>query len=145
MLSVDLRTATNEDQDFLFESYKVTLKPYVEWAWGWEEAFQRDSFQKHFPIAQFKVISINGSDAGGLYVEEQDSLRFIRLIYLLPAFQAKGVGRNLIEQEITKTKEAKKVLHLKVVKINPAKSLYDRLGFKVLEENDVTYHLHLPV
>jgi hypothetical protein len=44
-----------------------------------------------------------------------------------------------------KAKEVNKALHLKVVKINPAKSLYDRLGFKLLEENDVTYHLHLPV
>ena len=145
MLSVDLRSATDKDQAFLFESYKVTLKPYVEWAWGWDEAFQRESFLKHFPIAQFKLVSVDGSDAGGLYVEEQDSLRFIRLIYLLPEFQAKGIGRNLITQEMAKAKEVNKALHLKVVKINPAKSLYDRLGFKLLEENDVTYHLHLPV
>ena len=145
MISVDLRAATDKDQEFLYESYKTTLKPYVEWAWGWDEAFQRDSFLKHFPIAQFKVVSVNGSNAGGLYIEEQDSLRFIRLIYLLPEFQARGIGRNLIAKEMAKTKKMKKALHLKVVKINPAKSLYDRLGFMLLEENDVTYHLHLPV
>jgi GNAT superfamily N-acetyltransferase len=145
MPSFDLRMATSKDQDFLYESYKVTLKTYVEWAWGWDETFQRDSFRKHFPIIQFQIISVNGSDAGGLYVEEQESLRFIRLIYLLPEFQNKGIGRDLIVQEMAKAKEVKKALHLKVVKINPAKSLYDRLGFMLLEENDVTYHLHLPV
>jgi GNAT superfamily N-acetyltransferase len=145
MPSFDLRMATSKDQDFLYECYKVTLKTYVEWAWGWDETFQRDSFLKHFPITQFQVVLVDGSDAGGLYVEEQESLRFIRLIYLLPEFQAKGIGRDLIVQEIAKAKEVKKALHLKVVKINPAKSLYDRLGFKLLEENDVTYHMHLPV
>ena len=145
MSSVALRTATEEDQKFLYESYKITLKPYVEWAWGWDEKFQRENFQIHFPIPQFQVVSVDGSDAGGLYVEEQKSLRFIRLIYLLPEFQAKGIGHDLMKQEMAKAKEVKKALHLKVVKINPAKSLYDRLGFKLLEENDVTYHLHLPM
>ena len=145
MSSVALRSATEEDQKFLYESYKITLKPYVEWAWGWDEKFQRENFQIHFPIPQFQVISVNGSDAGGLYVEEQRSLRFIRLIYLLPEFQYKGIGHHMIVQEIEKAKAAKKSLHLKVVKINPAKSLYDRLGFMLLKENDVTYHLHLPV
>jgi GNAT superfamily N-acetyltransferase len=145
MPSFDLRMATSKDQNFLYESYKVTLKTYVEWAWGWDETFQRDSFLKHFPITQFQVVLVDGSDAGGLYVEEQESLRFIRLIYLLPEFQAKGIGRDLILQEMAKAKEVNKALHLEVVKVNPAKSLYDRLGFKLLEENDVTYHLHLPV
>jgi hypothetical protein len=92
MLSVDLRSATDKDQAFLFESYKVTLKQYVDWAWGWDETFQRESFLKHFPIAQFKVVSVVGSDAGGLYVEEQDSLRFIRLIYLRQSFRLKALA-----------------------------------------------------
>jgi len=145
MLNFELRAATADDQGFLFDSYKSTLQPYVDWAWGWDESFQRESFTKHFPVTQFKVITVEGGDAGGLYVEEQESLRFIRLIYLLPEFQGNGVGRQLIENEMERACAAKKALHIKVVKINRAKSLYDRLGFKLVEETDVTYHMHIPV
>ena len=37
-----LRSAQASDQDWLFGTYKATLKPCVEWAWGWDEIFQRE-------------------------------------------------------------------------------------------------------
>jgi hypothetical protein len=36
---------------------------------------------------------------------------------------------------------AHKPLVLKVIKINPAKRLYDRMGFKVVHEDDATFHM----
>ena len=143
--SVRLRRATAADRDFLFETYKTTLQRYVDWAWGWDEDFQRNGFWKHFPLEQFRVVTVDEQMAGGIFTEEQESLNFIRLIFLLPGFQSRGIGTTLLMEEVACAAKVSKPLHLKVVKINPAKALYDRLGFTLVEENDATYHMQLAV
>ena len=47
-------------------------------------------------------------------------------------FRGKGVGRQLIEElmKLAKTKFHIEILHLEVYEGNPAKKLYERLGFK---------------
>jgi GNAT superfamily N-acetyltransferase len=138
-----MRPVCEEDQEFIFDSYKATLKPYVEWAWGWNEEFQRNGFGKHHPREQFRVITVDGNRAGGIHTEEQETLNFVRLIFLLPEFQNRGLGSELLRYEAERANQAGKQLHLKVIKINSAKKLYERLGFQVIGEDDVTYHMHL--
>lgn len=141
MQMFELRLAEKEDTEFLFESYKITLKPYVEWAWGWDENFQRIGFHKHHPFASFQVISVAGERAGALYVEDQENHNHIKMIFLLPKFQNTGIGSNIFQQEMARAKKLNKKLTLKVIRTNRAKLLYERLGFSVVEENEATYHM----
>jgi GNAT superfamily N-acetyltransferase len=138
-----LRPALEGDKAFIFEAYKATLQPYVEWAWGWNEAFQRNGFWQHHPLDKFQVITMDGKTAGGLYTEEQVCIRFIRLIFLQSEFQNLGIGSKLLRQEAVHAAETGKQLQLKVIKINPAKKLYERLGFEVFAEDEHTYHMRL--
>ena len=141
--SIQQRPATEDDRSFLFQAYETTLRRYVDWAWGWNEEFQRTGFSKHFPIAQFRVITVDEQLAGGIFTEEQETLNFIRLLFLLPQFQGRGIGTALLHEEAAYARQMDKQLHLKVVKINPAKALYDRLGFTLVEEDSATYHMRL--
>jgi GNAT superfamily N-acetyltransferase len=143
MTKTQLRPATEDEREFIFDIYKATLRPYVEWAWGWDEAFQRDGFWKHHPIDQFRVVTVGDTIAGGIHVELQETLNYIRMIFLLPEFQRHGIGAELLLGEIARATAAGKQLHLTVIKINPAKKLYDRLGFVVVEEDDATYEMRL--
>ncbi len=143
--SIRLRPATEDDRGFLFQAYETTLKRYVDWAWGWDEEYQRAGFSKHFPLEQFRVITVDERLAGGIFTEEQESLNIIRLLFLLPEFQGRGIGTALLQEEATYARQMDKQLHLKVVKINPAKALYDRLGFTLVEEDSATYHMRLTV
>ena len=143
MTACTLRPALEGDKAFIFESYKATLQPYVEWAWGWDEAFQRNGFWQYHPLEKFQVITTVGKTAGGLYTEEQTGIHFIRLIFLLPDFQNLGIGSELLRQEALRAAETGKQLHLKVIKINPAKKLYERLGFEVFAEDEHTFHMRL--
>lgn len=137
--AIQLTRPTPDDQEFVFATYKATLRPYVEWAWGWDEAFQRAGFWKHHPLDQMQLIAVDGERAGVLHVEEQDSLHFIRTIFLVPEFQGRGVGARLLRGEIERARRQGKALQLKVIKINPAKRLYERLGFVVIDEDDTTH------
>ncbi len=136
-----LRSAQASDQDWLFDTYKATLKPYVEWAWGWDETFQREGFLKHHPLHEFQVVMFSDQMAGGLHVEEQDTRHFVRMIFLAPAFQNLGLGTRLLLSEMRKAHLLGKALHLKVVKINRAKALYERMGFKTVDHDQATFHM----
>lgn len=136
-----LRAATVEDSEFIFASYKISLRRYVEWAWGWDEDFQLSGFWKHHPLEEFRVITVGSTRAGAIHVQEQESLNFVRMIFLLPEFQGAGIGSELLRAEVARARELARQLDLKVIKINPAKRLYERLGFTVIGEDNVSYHM----
>lgn len=140
----ELRPARESDREFIFEIYKTTLQKHVEWAWGWNERDQRDGFWTHHPLSEFQVVSSGAATAGGVHVEVGESSNFIRMIFLLPEFQGQGLGSALLRQEADRARDSGKCLDLKVIKSNhPAKSLYERLGFVVVGEDGVTYHMRL--
>jgi GNAT superfamily N-acetyltransferase len=143
MAVFSLRPASEDDKGLIFETFKLSMRRYVEWAWGWDEEFQRHGFWTNLPIENFKVICVTGQSAGALYVEEHEQYHWVRTIFLKPEFQGLGVGSALLVQESARARSAGKHLVLKVIKINPAKRLYDRLGFKVVKEDDVTYSMQM--
>lgn len=90
---------------------------------------------------EFRIVTVAGKFAGAIHVEEEDALHFVRMIFLLPEFQGLGIGSRLLRDEIGRVQESGKQLHLKVIKINPAKNLYERLGFSVIGQDNATYHM----
>ncbi len=119
------------------------MRKYVEWAWGWDEEFQRNGIWENLPIENFKIICVTGQSAGALYVEESEQHHWVRTIFLKPEFQGLGVGSALLAQEADRAKGSNKKLVLKVIKINPAKRLYERLGFTIVKEDDATYYMQM--
>ena len=138
-----LRPATEDDKDFLFEVFKRSMRGYIAWAWGWDEEFQRQGLWKNLPVEHFKVVCVADEAIGALYVEESDEHHSIRTIFLEPGFQGRGVGTALLKDEGSRARKAGKPLVLKVIKINPAKRLYERLGFQVVKEDGATCTMQL--
>jgi GNAT superfamily N-acetyltransferase len=143
MVEFSLVSASESDKEFIFEAFKTTMREYVAWAWGWDDEFQRNGFWTHLPVQNFKLVYVAASKAGALYVDEGETCHDIRTVFLLPKFQGFGVGSALLAQEARRARDAQKSLALKVIKINPAKGLYDRQGFRVVKEDDKTYHMQL--
>ena len=134
----ELRQALPDDCEFLFDTYKLTLREHVEWAWGWDEDFQRNGFWTHHPIRDFQMILVEGQRAGGLHVEVLPEQHFVRMIFLHPEFQRQGMGSLLLRQTYQQARDAGKPLYLKVIKSNPARRLYERLGFHLMDEDATT-------
>ena len=68
----------------------------------------------------------------------KDGIYKLHKIYVLPQQQGKGIGKLLIEDiiEAVKNKNAATLL-LNVNRYNKAKDMYERLGFKVIGEEDI--------
>jgi ribosomal protein S18 acetylase RimI-like enzyme len=76
------------------------------------------------------VIVADGEPAGRLYVARwEDEIRIVD-IALLPEFRGRGVGSALLGELIEESDAAGKPLSIHVEMNNPARPLYDRLGFE---------------
>jgi ribosomal protein S18 acetylase RimI-like enzyme len=76
------------------------------------------------------VIVAGGEDAGRLYVARwEDEIRIVD-IALLPEFRGRGIGSALLRDLIDEAEAAGRPLSIHVEQNNPARPLYDRLGFE---------------
>ena len=135
-----LRPATDADRDFLFDVYASTrteeLAP-VPWSDDEKDAFLRQQaeaqdahYRGTYTDTTYSVILTGGEPAGRLYVARwEDEIRIVD-IALLPEHRGNGLGTALLQELIEESEAAGKPLSIHVEQNNPARPLYDRLGFE---------------
>ena len=98
---------------------------------------QHAHYQEHYPGAAFDVILVDGQPAGRLYVaREDDEIRIVD-IALLPEYRNRGIGTRLLRGLQSEAAAAGKPLSIHVERFNPALRLYERLGFRQIEDQGV--------
>lgn len=145
MSSVTTRPATQADYHFLSMLHKLALGPYVEATWGWDEAFQVTLFRDAWEPTANQVVLLGGEPIGCLRVEEHDDHVFVDYIALMPAHQRHGIGAALLRQVQASAATRGLPVRLNVLKVNPARALYERLGFAVVGEDDVRWSMEAPI
>ena len=136
MPGVSLRPATQQDGPFLYQLLRATMQEYVAQTWGWDEDWQQTYFWARFDPAHSQIIVRDGQDIGVLTVEEHADGVFLSQIYILPAHQGQGIGSALIRSVLQRGAELGLPVRLRVLRVSPARRLYERLGFVVTGETD---------
>jgi ribosomal protein S18 acetylase RimI-like enzyme len=54
-------------------------------------------------------------------------------LYIAKEFQRRGFGTQLLKRLLVEAGESKLPIRLRVLAVNPARALYERLGFVVVE------------
>ncbi len=71
-------------------------------------------------------------------IDAESFLFKLHKIYILPSFQGKGAGRLLLNKVVDSVKEkGAKFLKLNVNRNNKAQFFYEKLGFKIISEEDI--------
>jgi diamine N-acetyltransferase len=89
---------------------------------------------------RFILISDNGPQGFASFGprKEDRSIYKLHKLYVLPANHGKGYGRMLLDEVKNRMhQESIWTLDLNVNRYNPAKTFYEKLGFKVIYEEDV--------
>jgi len=136
---ISLRPATSEDFDFLYNLRRATMQHYVAQTWGWNEAWQWNYFQQHFNPEECQIIRFQGKDIGVLSVRKQETEVFLKFIEVLPEYQNQGIGTVVIKSILEEAHHTGQPVGLQVLKVNPARSLYERLGFLTTGETATHY------
>ena len=138
---VDLRPASEHDRELLWLIQSQSMRPSVEATWGWDEAFQRLYFEEHYGDSPHQIIRIDGTDAGMLSFEIRPDHVFLRNIALLPQFQGRGIGTSVVREVMKQASRLGLPVRLQVLKVNPARRLYERLGFREVAETPTHFQM----
>ena len=145
--NVTFRPADDDDLAFLARVYASTRAEEVA-ATGWPVEMQHSFLQQQHEMqhchyrntyygAEWLIIERDGSPVGRLYrVVWPREIRVID-IALLPEARGAGIGTSILEVIQSEAKVLGKAVSIHIEKNNPARSLYTRLGFKVVEDKGV--------
>jgi ribosomal protein S18 acetylase RimI-like enzyme len=143
--SVRLRAATPEDDPFLFEVFAGTRvdefkflaaeqqQPLVKMQYN----AQRAQYDDGFPQAGSRIILLDDRPVGRMLVDESEREFVLVDIALLPEYRKFGIGTRLLNDLLRRAVEARKPIRLHVLKSNPARRLYERLGFSPVNEESM--------
>ena len=87
------------------------------------------------------VQTITGDVAWAIAVEHHETHIQIEDLYILQEFQNKGIGTAIILDIIEEAYQSHKPVRLRVLSSSPARVLYERLGFVVVQTTPQRYFL----
>jgi len=144
MQYVHTRKATEADYNFLYGLHQQTFRLYVEQTWGWDEQQQAELFRQSrqdLDESHFEILCFEEEDIGCVAIEDKGDRLFLDYIAILPAYQGKGFGSQWIGDLLKKSASKGIPVQLNVLKVNPARKLYERLGFRVVGSDEYRYHM----
>ena len=147
--SITFRSCAPDDVPFLRRLYGTTredeLRP-LNWTPEQKTAFldmqfqaQKSHYESYYPTCQFLMIELDAAPIGRLYVDRDDEAINIVDIALMPECRGRGIGRMLMEEILAEGAATARTVSIYVEHFNPARRLYDRLGFRHIDTNGV-YH-----
>jgi GNAT superfamily N-acetyltransferase len=146
-LSLRLRPITPEDNSFLAGLYASTRAEELAvtgWSDEQKKVFCRGQFDAqsahytaNYPGALLQIIEKGGVAIGRLYVAHWEREIRIMDIALLLEHRGAGIGTRLVRTLQDEALSAGKTLTIHVERFNPALRLYERLGFKTIEDKGV--------
>ena len=128
----NVRKATWQDYQFCYRVTKSSMEDYVIRYFGSWAAL---NYHKKFDPNEVEIITKNNKRFGYYILKSKPKFLFIDKIHLSGSIRGKGVGTKLIEMIENKAKKSKKEsVRLEVFTDNPAKKLYERLGYKIIDK-----------
>ena len=141
-----LRPLTEADQPFLRHLYGTTREAELQ-ATGWTDEqkaqfvrMQFDAQQRAYfayPDAEFFVIEQGGIPAGRIYLQHREGALLIIDISLVPARCGSGIGSAVLAAVFAQARASGKRVQIHVERFNPAQRLYQRMGFRLVEDKGV--------
>ena len=139
-LAFDFRPASRSDFDFCWPIYRDAMKPLTEAMSQWNEPAQHKVVAQAVTDSGTSILRQDQADVGWLQVEESRHVVQLKQIFLLPTVRNRGLGTSFLTWMKERADRKRKDLTLEVMGNNPARRLYERLGFKAVAtaENKIT-------
>lgn len=145
-MEYSFRDYTFDDFEFLFNLKKENFKWYVDRIWGWKDEDQKERLKQDLKehLAHKRIIVIDNKPVGvyAVHITENGDM-FINEISIVKEYQHKGIGTKILENQLKENCKNRIRTILQVFKENPAKKLYERLGFEIYGETETHYQMEV--
>lgn len=144
---IHYRPMTDDDLPFAEDLYASTRAEELALS-GWpieeqrsflggQHRLQHQHYRTYYPTAEWLIIEQGDERIGRLYLDEwSDQFRIVD-ISLVPACRGQGIGGAILADILAAALAIDKGVSIHVEKANPARRLYERLGFAVAEDKGV--------
>ena len=141
---VRLRDALPTDADFVFDTLREAIGPYMELWVGWDEAGERARQAERWGRLRFRVIVVDGVDAGYISTAIYGDMAagyptgfYLHQLMIRGAFQSKGIGSICLRRLQAEARDLGLPLNLRVLRVNPrALAFYLASGCQLVGESD---------
>ena len=137
---VTLRDYDESDFPFLVWLRRETMGPHILQSGNTFEP-DRELQRVLYRLDCARIVMKNGERVGHLKVVRDRDPWELAQIQIAPAHQRCGIGKSLLARLLEDARSANVGIELVVLKLNPAKHLYERLGFHIVDEEDFVYRM----
>ncbi|HHX8443443.1 TPA: GNAT family N-acetyltransferase [Vibrio diabolicus] len=138
------READNGDYEFLFELKKSAEFEPIKAVFGWDESVQRDIHRDEWEEEKPTIITIDEVPVGSYLVQFHSEHLYFGRFFLLPEYQGKGIGSDVLKTVIQLADEKLLSIRLCYLQGNRVGQLYKRLGFEVTKQDEQFVHMVKP-
>jgi len=140
------RPASKQDLEMIYRILRASLGPYIEQTWGkLDDLAQRKRFDEVTRVEDHSIVELQRRPIGCLCFGQSDvEFRLIRLL-IRPEFQRLGLGTQILKEVLALADDRRLPVRLRVLRVNPARRLYERHGFLVVSEDETHYTMIRPV
>lgn len=142
-MQIAFRPALDQDFDYCKGIYFAEME-WIICELHLNERAQAESFRRQWNPAQVRMITLNdtNTDIGWLQTFPLgDDEIFVSQLFIERTHQRRGIGTEVMNRLMKEAEGMNRPLRLDVVKINPAKRLYERLGFRIVGEEEHKFHM----
>ena len=138
------RLSREADREFLWALHQNSMREYVDQTWGWRDADHRTRFNQSSRPGDLEIIEIENVPVGFISTESIPGKLRLLSIEITPSYQRQGIATSLIQDLISKATNADQLVELQVLRVNPARKLYERLGFALRSETKTHFIMEHP-
>lgn len=95
---------------------------------------QQQHYRRHCPASACWLILVGDDVAGRLWIDSRPASLHVLDITLLPAWRGQGLGTRCLQALAREAEAGGRALSIQVEIHNPARRLYERLGFVAMGE-----------
>jgi len=139
--SYELRPAGTGDIEFAWRLYEQLMRSRTEALMPWRAERQREVVASALKSGGMQMILAEGRVCGWLHVQERADGVELHQIYLVPARQRRGIGTAILKSLQARAAALGRPVHLNVLVNNPARRLYERLGFRVERSDPIKHYM----
>jgi RimJ/RimL family protein N-acetyltransferase len=103
----------------------------------WNQAHEDVQNREFFNIAGLRRILLNGKLIGFIGIHSDAGKLMLSRFYLEPSHQNKGLGTCILEIIFAEQQCQRQTISLRVLNKSPARSLYERFGFRLTGEDEI--------
>lgn len=134
---IKLIPAEEAHSEFSYRLKEAAYGDYIAEIWGWDEDEQREFHTQDWLYRRPEIILYDSEPIGTIYVFENEDYIEIERFIILTEYQNKGIGSFILKGIMDEADRSGRVIKLKYLRINPVATLYSRMGFEVVGNDDL--------